>query len=164
MGGAPSGNGDLDLWSPAYRSERFLHLADVGAVVWVGQLAQGGLADAQPAGKLDLGDAVGPHSRVQGELGGDDGRPESAVRVCEVAGTPRYENGLGIANWRGGFCRAPPRPQRGTSPRTTFPLPRPLDSGFLRSDELGYPDSRTEAAYRANLAATPAGVLEMERG
>ena len=27
---------------------------------------------------------------------------------------------LGTANWRGGFCHAPPRPQRGTSPRTTL--------------------------------------------
>ncbi len=39
------------------------------------------------------------------------------------AGTPRYENPelwLGPANWHGGFCDAPPRPQRGTSPRATF--------------------------------------------
>ena len=27
---------------------------------------------------------------------------------------------LGTANWQGGFRQAPPRPQRGTSPRTTF--------------------------------------------
>ena len=36
-----------------------------------------------------------------------------------AAGTPRYEMPelwLGTANWRGGFCHAPPRPQRGTSP------------------------------------------------
>ena len=35
------------------------------------------------------------------------------------AGTPSYEKPelwFGIANWRGGFCHAPPRPQRGTSP------------------------------------------------
>ena len=35
------------------------------------------------------------------------------------AGTPRcqkLELWLGLANWHGGFCRAPPRPQRGTSP------------------------------------------------
>ena len=39
------------------------------------------------------------------------------------AGTPRYEKRelwFGTANWRGGFCHAPPRPQRGTSPRATF--------------------------------------------
>ena len=44
------------------------------------------------------------------------------------AGTPRYEKlelWFGRANLRGGFCHAPPRPQRGTSPashfdRTTF--------------------------------------------
>ena len=27
---------------------------------------------------------------------------------------------LDTANWHGGFCHAPPRPQRGTSPRATF--------------------------------------------
>ena len=32
---------------------------------------------------------------------------------------------LGTAYWRGGFCHAPPRPQRGTSPRATFPPPHP---------------------------------------
>ena len=25
-----------------------------------------------------------------------------------------------MASWHGGFCHAPPRPQRGTSPRATF--------------------------------------------
>ena len=38
------------------------------------------------------------------------------------AGTPRYEEPelwLGTADWHGGFCYAPPRPQRGTSPRAT---------------------------------------------
>ncbi len=47
------------------------------------------------------------------------------------AGTPRYEKPelwLGTANWHGGFCHATPRPQRGTSPRATFPSPTP--SGF----------------------------------
>ncbi len=40
-----------------------------------------------------------------------------------AAGTPRYEKPelwLGTTNWHGGFCDAPPRPQRGTSPRATF--------------------------------------------
>ncbi len=39
------------------------------------------------------------------------------------AGTPRYEKPelwLGTANLHGRFCHAPPRPQRGTSPRATF--------------------------------------------
>ena len=27
---------------------------------------------------------------------------------------------LDTANWHGGFCHAPPRPLRGTSPRATF--------------------------------------------
>ena len=38
-------------------------------------------------------------------------------------GTPRYEKRelwFGTANWHGGLCQAPPRPQRGTSPRATF--------------------------------------------
>ena len=41
------------------------------------------------------------------------------------AGTPRYEKPelwFGTAHWRGGFCHAPPRPQRGTSPRATSRL------------------------------------------
>ena len=36
-----------------------------------------------------------------------------------AAGTPRYEKPelwFGTANWHGGFCHAPRRPQRGTSP------------------------------------------------
>ena len=39
------------------------------------------------------------------------------------AGTPRCEKPelwLGTANSHGGFCCAPPQPQRGTSPRATF--------------------------------------------
>ena len=39
------------------------------------------------------------------------------------AGTPRCEKPelwLGTANSHGGFCHAPPQPQRGTSPRATF--------------------------------------------
>ena len=63
------------------------------------------------------------------------------------AGTPRYEkpeSWVGSANWHGGFCHSPPRPQRGTSPsprvvfdRATFPIPAPLDSGLRRNDEWG---------------------------
>ena len=52
------------------------------------------------------------------------------------AGTPRCEKlelWLGTANWHPGFCHAPPPPQRGTSPRTTFPSPHP--SGFPLSRE-----------------------------
>ena len=44
------------------------------------------------------------------------------------AGRPRYEEPElwhGRANWHGGSCYAPPRPQRGTSPRATFPTPTP---------------------------------------
>ena len=45
-------------------------------------------------------------------------------RSCRAAaGTPRYEKPelwLGTADWHGGFCHAPRRPQRGTSPRATF--------------------------------------------
>ena len=45
------------------------------------------------------------------------------------AGTPRYEKlelWLGTASWRGRFCHSPTLPQRGTSPRTTFPHPHPF--------------------------------------
>ena len=49
-------------------------------------------------------------------------------------GTPRFEEPelwLGTASWHGGFCHAPPRPQRGTSPRTTFShSARPSDMGL----------------------------------
>ena len=57
-----------------------------------------------------------------------------------AAGAPRYEKPalcLGTASWHGGFCHAPPPPQRGTSPRTTFPIPSPLDSGLRRNDDPG---------------------------
>ena len=43
--------------------------------------------------------------------------------IRATAGSPRYEKPelwLGTANWHGGFCHAPPRPLRGTSPRATF--------------------------------------------
>ena len=57
-----------------------------------------------------------------------------------AAGTPRYETPemrFGTANWHGGFCHAPPRPQRGTSPRATFPSPRiPAFAGMT----IGGPD------------------------
>ena len=46
-----------------------------------------------------------------------------AILMPAGAGTPRYEKPelwLGTANWHGGFCYAPPRPLRGTSPRATF--------------------------------------------
>ena len=43
--------------------------------------------------------------------------------VPAAAGTPGYEKvelWLGTENWHGEFCRSPPRPLRGTSPRATF--------------------------------------------
>ena len=49
-------------------------LADVGAVVWVGQLAHGGVGDGEPAGEVYLGDALGPLCGVQGQVGGGAGR------------------------------------------------------------------------------------------
>ena len=65
--------------------------------------------------------------------------------IPAAAGTPRCEKpelSFGTGSWRGGFCHAPTRPQRGTSPsprevfdRTTFPNPHPLDSGLRRNDE-----------------------------
>ncbi len=74
LGGAPLYDSDFDLWSPAHGSERFLHLADVGAVAWVGQLAHGGVGDGEPAGEVYLGDALGPLCGVQGQVGGGAGR------------------------------------------------------------------------------------------
>ena len=53
------------------------------------------------------------------------------------AGTPRYEKPelwLGTANWHRGFCHAPPRPQRGTSPRATFPSPTPHNRHILETN------------------------------
>ena len=51
------------------------------------------------------------------------------------AGTPRYEKPelwFGTANWRGGFCHAPPRPQRGrpTSPPALHFLITPSTIGL----------------------------------
>ena len=64
-------------------------------------------------------------------------------------GTPRCEkpeSWVGSANLHGGFCHAPTRPQRGTSPRTTLALGRLLPisrltfcrAGFVR----GFPPPR----------------------
>ena len=47
--------------------------------------------------------------------------------ISAGAGTPSYEKPelwLGTANWHGGFCHAPPRPQRGTSPSPREVRPR----------------------------------------
>ena len=53
------------------------------------------------------------------------------------SGLRRSELWLGTASRHGGFCHAPPRPQRGTSPRATFPSPTPpLDSGLRWNDEM----------------------------
>ena len=72
---------------------------------------------------------------------------QSLIPAC--ACTPRYEKlelWVGSANWHGGFCHAPTRPQRGTSPRTTLALGRlsPISrltccrAGFVR----GFPPPR----------------------
>ena len=50
-------------------------------------------------------------------------RPRYQSLIPDTAGTPKYEKPelwLGTANWHDGFCHAPPRPLRGTSPRATF--------------------------------------------
>ena len=57
-----------------------------------------------------------------------------------VAGTPRYEKTelwFCTVNSHGGFCHAPPPPQRGQAPALHFPIPSPLDSGLRRNDEWG---------------------------
>ncbi len=46
---------------------------------------------------------------------------------------------LGTAYWRGGFCHAPPRPQRGTSPRATFPPPHPWTPVLYRGTGVRQP-------------------------
>ena len=38
---------------------------------------------------------------------------------------------LGTANWHRGYCHAPPPAQRGTSPRTTFPIPTPHNLAYV---------------------------------
>lgn len=53
--------------------EGLVNLADVGAVVGVGEFADGGFADAEAAGELDLGDLLRAHGRIEGELGRNDG-------------------------------------------------------------------------------------------
>ena len=68
-----SGGGDFDSEALAEGSERPVDLADVGAVVGVGELADGGFADAEAAGEFDLGDSLRAHGRIEGELGRNDG-------------------------------------------------------------------------------------------
>ena len=88
------------------------------------------------------------------------------------AGTPRYENG-------GGFCHAPPRPQRGTSPRATFSHsvwslevfgchgchPSPLDSGPVSGYIFMLPPSPSvynsaRSRWRAGIDGCLAGATE----
>lgn len=73
VAGRGSGGGDFDSEALSDGSECLVDLADVGPVVGVGELADGGFADAEAAGEFDLGDALGAHGRVEGELGRNDG-------------------------------------------------------------------------------------------
>lgn len=68
-----SGGGDLDLDRSAQSTKRTLNLADVGTVVRVGELANGGLAETKPAGKFNLRDALVPHCREERKFCGNDG-------------------------------------------------------------------------------------------
>lgn len=68
-----SGGRDLDSEGLADGAEGFVDLADVGAMVGVGEFADGGFADAEAAGEFDLGDSLVAHGRVEGELGRNDG-------------------------------------------------------------------------------------------
>ena len=67
-----------------------------------------------------------PASRLIGGVhpGSESGTCFRSNRSCRHQpvrqGMKNLELWLGTANWHGGFCQAPPRPQRGTSPRTTF--------------------------------------------
>lgn len=67
-----SGGGDLDSEALADGAEGLVDLADVGAVVGVGEFADGGFADAEAASEFDLGDSLVAHGRVEGELGRND--------------------------------------------------------------------------------------------
>ena len=80
------------------------------------------------------------------------------------AGTPRYEKPelwSGKARWPGGFCHARPRPQRGTSPRTTFffsgQRPSVYNSATFRRwgagvevDWRAHPGSESGMCFRTN--------------
>ena len=72
------------------------------------------------------------------------------------AGTPRYERPelpFHEANSHRAFCHAHSPPQRGTSPRATFPRPTPLDSGLRRGMTIwgggnGHPGSGSGTYFR----------------
>ena len=58
------------------------------------------------------------------------------------AGTPRYEKRelwFGTANRHGGFCHAPPRPQRGTSPSPREVFDRATFSHSAIADQTSSP-------------------------
>ena len=62
------------------------------------------------------------HFRTIDEFGGGNHSFSYQSLMPAGAGTRRYEKPelrFGMASWRGGFCYAPPRPLRGTSPRAT---------------------------------------------
>ena len=72
----------------------------------------------------EFGAGMTRFARVPGTRTHDGKRLFSYQSLMPVgAGTPKYEKPelwLGTANWHDGFCHAPPRPLRGTSPRATF--------------------------------------------
>ena len=88
--------GDLGYEAAPNGPERLLDLADVGAVVRVGQLSYGGLADTQPVGKLHFGNALSAHSRVQRELGGNHGRYGDDLLTIRP---PGWEQGMSHFSW-----------------------------------------------------------------
>ena len=86
-----------------------------------------------------------------------------ASRVGRRPGNCWYERSElwpGTASWHGGFCGAPPRPQRGTSPsprvvfdRTTFPSPHPFWIPAFAGMTNGGPERRWDAANHELQAA-----------
>ena len=65
-------------------------------------------------------------ARMTNSVAGDNYfRSDRSCRLGPAHQGMKKHEWLGTAYWRGGFCHAPPRPQRGTSPRATFPPPHP---------------------------------------
>ena len=76
------------------------------------------------------------------------------------AGTPRYEKPelwFGTANWRGGFCHAPTRPQRGTSPSATIPSPTPHNRNIIETNSSVQVTNWIEGVYFSYKTIMPAG-------
>ena len=81
-----------------------------------------------------------------------------AGRVPAHQGVKKRELWLGIVNWRAGFCHAPPRPQRGTSLRTTFSL-----FAFGRRSSVRHCSPVESRHTKVSIAAVVASYCELAR-